>query len=349
MTVNERQTTNSRYLFLIVSLLLFFAFSVENDSAREKTSLKLGVRNAHAMAYDSQRGRAVLFGGADAAKVCGDTWQWDGTSWTQVSFTGPAPRTFPAMTYDSHRKRIVMFGGNRVLFGSDENKDTFLNDTWEWDGQRWLEIKVAGPSPRAEAAIAFDGKRRQVMLFGGYDRTEHEMNRLGDTWEWDGTKWVQLKVIGPSPRNSAAQAYDAVAGKIVLFGGRAYEGVSGETWAWDGKQWLENRLALNQPRFNSVLAFDEAKHVLIRFGGFLRGQRFGDTWAFNGKEWKGLPISGPSPRNHTAMVYDSKRERIILFGGHDGEKVFGDTWEWDGSRWLQREGTAAQKRVENDH
>ena len=36
------------------------------------------------MAYDAARGVTVLFGGYDGANYLGDTWEWNGTSWTQV-------------------------------------------------------------------------------------------------------------------------------------------------------------------------------------------------------------------------------------------------------------------------
>lgn len=48
-----------------------------------------------AMAYDSQRGRTVLFGGTSTGvDHFGDTWGWDGTTWTQVTATGPAGRYY---------------------------------------------------------------------------------------------------------------------------------------------------------------------------------------------------------------------------------------------------------------
>jgi len=54
------------------------------------------------MAYDSTRGQVVLFGGLDAnSKVLGDTWTWDGTTWTQKSpDTSPPARAGAAMAYD---------------------------------------------------------------------------------------------------------------------------------------------------------------------------------------------------------------------------------------------------------
>ena len=41
-----------------------------------------------AMAYDSQRGVTVLFGGDNGSNL-GDTWEWNGSTWTQLSTKGP--------------------------------------------------------------------------------------------------------------------------------------------------------------------------------------------------------------------------------------------------------------------
>src|SRR5215471_15203345 len=141
------------------------------------------------------------------------------------------------MTYDSIRKKVVLFGGNRVLFGKSPDEKTFLNDTWEWDGHNWSEVKVSGPIQRAEAAFAFDSSRGRAVLFGGYNLAGGKRTELGDTWEFDGSQWIQLKVAGPSPRNSAAMVYDPDRKRIILFGGSTEQGLSGETWEWDGKQW----------------------------------------------------------------------------------------------------------------
>jgi hypothetical protein len=339
---------------LMLSTLFIFSSPPALADRVPKRFPHMGVRNAHAMAYDSRRGRAILFGGADESKVCGDTWAWDGKRWISVSHTGPEPRTFPSLAYDSIRKKVVLFGGNRVLFGSNPDENRFLNDTWEWDGQRWTQIQAAGPSPRAEAAIAFDSRRGRVVLFGGHNRAGERGNRLADTWEWDGKRWTEIKVTGPSPRNSAAMVYDSGRGKIVLFGGSTRESVSGETWEWDGKQWTENRAALTEGRFNCVMAYDSARRKTIRFGGRYAGKPVGDTWAYDGKAWQQVSSTGPTARNHTAMVYDSKRLKVILFGGHDfgtsdAVNIFGDTWEWNGKKWLFKQTGEIKKRVDNGH
>src|SRR5262245_10460881 len=63
-------------------------------------------RSDHAMAYDSVRGVTVLFGGIDA-----ETWEWNGSSWSFRSITGPSWRGAHAMAFDSARGVTVLFGG----------------------------------------------------------------------------------------------------------------------------------------------------------------------------------------------------------------------------------------------
>src|SRR5262249_42009071 len=60
-------------------------------------------RYAHAMAFDSQRARAVLFGGFLNGGHLNDTWEWDGAAWVQRPGPGPVGRSESAMTYDSQR------------------------------------------------------------------------------------------------------------------------------------------------------------------------------------------------------------------------------------------------------
>lgn len=325
-------------------LLEFFiiVFSVKPAGATDS----LTVRNAHVMAYDSDRAKVMLFGGADEKQVRGDLWEWNGKTWRQIAATGPAPRTFACLAYDRNQRRLILFGGNRVLFGAENDRGTFLNDMWEWDDTRWREIKTATPLARAEACMTYDRGRQRLVLFGGYRIVEGKMLRLGDTWEWDGKIWQQMSTSGPLARNGAAMTYDPIRQQVLLFGG---SGASGETWKWDGKNWQEIKPALSEGRFNSVMAFAEAHRQTLRFGGWNGKTRLGDTWAFDGTQWQQRHVVGPEPRNHSAMVYDAKRQRIVLFGGHDGEKVFGDTWEWDGSKWLRAAFHEPRGRVDNGH
>ena len=90
-------------------------------------------RHSAGIAYDSRRGRTVIFGGIDANGLLGDTWAWDGTRWSQLATAGPPPRAMGYMAYDPRRDRIVLFGG-RLEWPND------AGDTWEFDGDRWQLI-----------------------------------------------------------------------------------------------------------------------------------------------------------------------------------------------------------------
>jgi len=182
-----------------------------------------GPRRGAAMVFDSARGVVVLFGGQtaiyDSSAFLGDTWEWDGATWTLRSDTGPSPRTGHMMAYDSDRGVTVMFGGGKLSARYD--------DTWEWDGNTWvLRCTACEPGPRIWHAMSYDSAKGVTVLFGG-----HNLGLLGDTWTWDGSGWAQLTTAStPSAREDHAMAYDADRQVTVLFGGNSVEGHVNDTW-----------------------------------------------------------------------------------------------------------------------
>ena len=75
------------------------------------------------------------------------------------------------MAYDPLRERVVMAGG------LEEDPKT-----WEWDGSQWNDIETSftRPATLINPAMAFDGTRGRVLLFGG----SAEGTRLSDTWQY---------------------------------------------------------------------------------------------------------------------------------------------------------------------
>jgi hypothetical protein len=58
------------------------------------------------MAYDAATGTVVLFGGGGNHDL-GDTWTWDGTTWTQQApATHPAARLSASMAYDAATREL---------------------------------------------------------------------------------------------------------------------------------------------------------------------------------------------------------------------------------------------------
>ena len=91
-------------------------------------------------ALDTDRQVSLLFGGITSngvsSFVLGDTWQWDGSNWTQLApATVPPARQEQAMAYDPVHQQMVMFGGLNAT-------NTMLNDTWTYGIPQGIRVVV---------------------------------------------------------------------------------------------------------------------------------------------------------------------------------------------------------------
>ena len=173
------------------------------------------------------RGRA-RDSGPSCRSTLGDTWTWDGTTWTQQHpATAPPARFWASMAYDAATGNVVLFGG-RDASGRD------IADTWTWDGTTWTQQHPAtSPSSREGSSMAYDAATGTVVLFGGLKQNGN--GAFNGTFTWDGTTWTrQAPVTKPPARWGAAMAYDAATGTVVLFGGvdPGAGFVDGGTWTW---------------------------------------------------------------------------------------------------------------------
>lgn len=123
-------------------------------------------RRGHAMAFDSQRSRVVMFGGQGGLQ---DTWEWDGLQWTPFPFTvPPVARGGHVMAFDNARGHTLMHGGMVAGVPSGE--------TWAWNGATWSLLSSGGPT--AGVAMAFHQGGAKAVLVGA-----------NSTWLWDGLAW----------------------------------------------------------------------------------------------------------------------------------------------------------------
>ncbi len=279
-------------------------------------------RFGHAMAFDTARGRTVLFGGVASGSFVNDTWEWDGADWTQIQDIGPPPRSLTALAFDSTRGRTVLFGG-------EGNAAVLAGDTWEWDGSEWTQVQDVGPSARSGHTMAFDSNQQRTVLFGG----RASGGLTGDTWQWDGTAWTEVEDTGPPVRESHAMVYAADRNRTVLFGGDGGSGTAlGDTWEWDATHWTHVQ-DVGPAREGSAMVFTGNGTAL--FGGSRGAQAnpaalFGDTWEWDGQQWVERQDMGPQARWLHAMAFDSVRSRLVLFGGTPAlarDSLLGDTWE----------------------
>ena len=133
----------------------------------------------HALAYDAESGRVILFGGhTSRGSLSDDTWAYDfnTNAWTVMN---PAPRPliqeYMAMAYDVESDRVILFGGAGGF------------ETWAYDFNTdgWTRMNsVVHPSGRWGHAMAYDERLDRVVLFGG-ERGSGPLRFLGDTWAYD--------------------------------------------------------------------------------------------------------------------------------------------------------------------
>jgi hypothetical protein len=258
------------------------------------------VEGPPARTFASMAGRGdsvVLFGGntstdASAPAPLGDTWQWDGATWTEVvAGQGPSPRWGAG---------LATLNGKTVLFGGSDGLSVGgLNDTWQWDGTTWTQLAPnLSPSRRGTASMATLGS--SVVLFGGAG----DMFDDNDTWLWDGTVWTEATASGPSERASAPMT--SVATSLLLFGGANLAGSTlGDTWLWSGTTWTLLATLPSTPTPRQAAAIATLGATAVLFGGLnASGSAQGDTWQWNAAGsggWAEQTSAGPSARYGAAM------------------------------------------------
>lgn len=303
-----------------------------NWTERTSTGIRPGPRYAHAMAFDSSRGRMVVFGGFDmlTGGNLNDVWDWDPASgvWSK-SINGdeggmPGPRRYANFISDNKRKRLeLVFGlttynpypmtGGSVssimppgIFVSSASKEI-----WELDPMipsftnRSSRSDV--PPARTGQAMAYYPPTGKVYIFGGSEPGAPRY--LNDLWSWDGKNWEQITgSMAPAARTQAGMAYDPSRKALILYGGSSNQGLTNETWEWtDGHGWKEL-----------------------------------------------IPVSSPEPFYGVSMVTDTSRSKVLLLGGSNGiikvpfldypmdpiypQSIGNFIWEWDGKAmtWTNR-------------
>ncbi len=312
---------------------------------REPTGVvRLTGRTGVALAYDLTRQRTVAFGGLNGEGSSDETWEWNGSLWSQLlPAVRPPARSHHAMAFDVNRNRIVLFGG--VPTGPAAT--TPLGDFWEWDGTTWTQIPFAiGPSARTGASMTTDLVRGRVVMFGGGSPNLYDAPAADAHWEWDGTNWTQVTGT-PPPRSSASLCYDSTRGRTVLFGGIAQcFGFScptfADTWEFDGVAWTQRLVATPPARHSAMMAFDWQRNRVVLTGGQggcqpACGINYDDTYEWDGTQW--TRNFAATPRLTAAgMVYDPVNSSCVVFGGtaiipqHSGWNS-AETYGFDGTSW----------------
>ncbi len=200
-------------------------------------------------------------------------------------------------------------------------------------------VTVPPPQPAGRwiPGMAWDEVRHQVVMFGGSGSTTYR-----DLWGWDGTQWTLLSNNqGPSARDGAVMAFDPGLQKVLLWGGRASDGVTRltDTWTWDGSVWSQATATGVGPYEHAAGGFDVARgrFVVVTTAAIQGAPGQLETWEWDGgPQWVRRATTGPA--SFTVPLASSLE---FISGGQSLVGLFGDAlgapntqlWTWNGTAW----------------
>jgi hypothetical protein len=260
----------------------------------------------------------LLFGGSASPQdrvppVLGDTWTWDGATWSE-RHVSPAPpaRTDAVAAWDAARSVVVLFGGEGL---DDKGAPVGFNATWTWDGSAWKrhEPKDAPPAQQL-TSMAWDPGGRTVLLVTATGAA------TAQTWSWDGSTWTRLHTRTTPPFGSLVSAPDL--GGLLLVSPAGADGQP-STWSYAGGDWHRLPVTGTPALRGAAIAAEPAAHRVVLVSGDA-------IWAFDGRTWAPLhPATAPPPRSGAVLARDpSGPGLLLLFGGTTLVQLLEDTWQF---------------------
>ncbi len=322
------------------------------DWLRIATAVAPSPRRIEAMTFDAARGVMVLYGGFGIGGIhdpLGDTWEYDGVTWTQRQPQHQPPAGPGKLAFDPSRQVSVLLA---------------VGGTWEWDGNDWRG-PLAVETIDLDDVLVQDDSRGQVLRIS--DR--------GLVKAWDGAAWTSFGNsladhfpvrfgFDPHPGGGLLMLDDAA--EMSRFTGTAWQPVGPLLRPLPGDRSLQwdthgDRLLSAYPH-GLVTARDSATGqwrtihpgsqppAALRYGAWAldatRGQivmhgitqigTSGRTFLFDttSEQWTEAHPNHPGPSTWGgAAAYDASRERVVLWGGEGGPYGLPPVWEWDGNDW----------------
>ncbi|HKS22451.1 MAG TPA: kelch repeat-containing protein [Thermoanaerobaculia bacterium] len=297
------------------------------------------------MVYVPVTTHTILFGGSTATDTSGtklsyefnDTWDWNGTIWTQLfPIHVPTGRYGHVMVWDSARNRIVMFGGRTG------NGKTDLNDTWIYKDGDWKQLSPPNsPTPRVLSGAAYDPLRDRVVLFGGatISADNKTVTTLHDTWEFDGTTWRQVIADGPAV-DKPLLAWDAARANILMLGVDTNIATHQYTYdpsvpAWKEKTGTRLPSCVNE---GGLVGQDTNGTVFFTGGACAGVSNIEQSEEWDGNQWNPVTVKLNVGRVFgAAMTFDLARQQVLLFGGNPvlGGAPRNEMWTYSAGDWTQ--------------
>ncbi|MEQ8275087.1 MAG: hypothetical protein RMA76_09690 [Deltaproteobacteria bacterium] len=220
--------------------------------------------------------------------------------WTALDPVTPPPaRTRTGLAFDGARGLVITSGGARTDYPARD-------DTFEWDGRTWRELRSSLRPAPGRAAMAWDAVRGETVL----------VDEGGSTYTTTGEGWVAAGFGGPTPYPTQ-MTYDTDRGLVLA------ADASG-LWVWDGARWQMDPEIPPPPDGLGALAYDETRGCLVSFSGAtvsMTVEHCGQGWV-TGPPAPTSPVLGAS----SALVYDRSERRLITWIGDSTHVYTNGAW-----------------------
>jgi len=198
-----------------------------------------------------------------------------------------------------------------------------------------------GPHAGEDCAVMYDPTRRRMILFGGKDDQNTNLNEL---WLLDlaTSRWSSVTpAVNPPPTEDHVMIHDPLGDRAILHGGESDEGSLNSTWSLDLETltWREITSPDAPKREDHTAIYDAKRKRMVIFGG-RDDERVNltdlsaldlDPASPTHEQWTDLEGTGkkvPQGRIDHVAISDPVHDRMVIFGGWDKDDKFflGDTW-----------------------
>ncbi len=188
----------------------------------------------------------------------------------------------------------------------------------------WQKLKIVGKGPpgreRAEQALAYDSKRKRVVLYGGFKKK--------DLWQLETAagRWTCLEPGSPSSPAVRLHTvrYDSGSDCYWAMAATACHAYSPKT-----RTWKDLGLPAGMPQWGSSntrngWAYDPDGHRFLRI--YSGGQAY-SFYPADGRVEQAVSMGKIRPGYMDGgLVYDRGRKVFVLFGGYENKKLCDRTW-----------------------
>jgi gliding motility-associated-like protein len=223
-TRRKKPTMTNKTIFLIVSLILTYGFSIGQGTWVQKASFPGFGKNLSAGFSIGNKGYWGT--GRGISWICtNEFWEYDPSTniWTQKANV-PGPKRYTGCGFSIGNKGYIGLGNDSTL--------NFLNDFWEYDpsSNLWTQIADFGGSGRA-GSVAFSINNKGYVGTGYIDQMFTTVN---DFWEYDPNinLWTQKAVL-PGPTRGEGTGFSIGNKGYIGTGCSLFNGWFDDFWEWD--------------------------------------------------------------------------------------------------------------------